>query len=70
MFSDRFLFCFAVLCVVSSFEMTLLRRGELITLLLLCSECYVALALPLGSMDWSVVCNCGNSWLYSLFDGK
>ena len=36
------LFCFAVFCVVSSFAIISLGKRELFALLLLCSECYVA----------------------------
>ena len=35
-------FCFAVLSVASSFAIILLGKRELVALLLLCSECHVA----------------------------
>ena len=41
-FSVRFLFCFAVLRVLSSFAIILLGKRELVALLLLCSERQVA----------------------------
>ena len=37
-----FLFCTVVLCVLSSFSITSLRKRELISLLLLCSDCCCA----------------------------
>ena len=40
--SIRSLFCFAILCVVSSFANNLLGKRELVALLLLCFECHVA----------------------------
>ena len=41
-FSVRSLFCFAVLCVLSSFAIISLGKRKLVALLLLCSECHVA----------------------------
>ena len=35
-------FCFAVLSVLSSFAVISLRMSELVALLLLCSDCHVA----------------------------
>ena len=35
-------FCFTVLCVLSSFAIICLGKSEPVTLLLLCSECHVA----------------------------
>ena len=43
--SVRSLFCFAVLCVLSGFEIILLGKKELVALLLLCSECHVAVII-------------------------
>ena len=37
--------CFAVLCVGSSFAIILLGKRELVALLLLCSECHVAVVV-------------------------
>ena len=37
-----FLFCFAVICVLSSFAIISLGKRELTALLLLCSECHVS----------------------------
>ena len=36
------LFCFAIVCVLSSFAIIWLGKRELVALLLLCSECHVA----------------------------
>ena len=44
-FDIRSLFCFAVLSVVSSFAIISLRKRELVALLLLCSECHVAVVV-------------------------
>ena len=41
-FSVSFLFCFAVLCVLSSFGIISQGKRELVDVLLLCSECHVA----------------------------
>ena len=69
-FSVRSMFCFALLCVHSSFAIISLRKRELVALLLLCSEChcryYRSFTLPRGAMGWSVLCDCGISWSYSL----
>ena len=40
-FSVRSLFCFAVFCVLSSFEIISHGKREQAALLLLCSDCYV-----------------------------
>ena len=46
------------------------EERELISLLLLYCEYHVAgyrsFTLPRGAMGWSVVCDCGISWSYSL----
>ena len=42
-----------------------LERREMVALLLMCSEYYVAisyLTFPRGAMDWSVVCDCDTYW--------
>ena len=36
-----FLFCFAVVCILSSFAIMLLGKRKLVALFLLCSECHV-----------------------------
>ena len=41
LFCVRYLFCFAVLCVLSSFAIIWLGNRELAALLVLCSECHV-----------------------------
>ena len=30
-------------------------------------DCPCSVALPHGTVGWSAVCDCGISWLYSLF---
>ena len=67
-FNVRSLFCFGVLCVLSSFAIISLGKRELVALLLLCSECR-SLTFPHGAKGWSVVCDCGISWLYSVTFG-
>ena len=54
--SVRSLFCFTVLCVLSSFAIISLGKKELDAFL----------TLPRGAMGWSVVCDCGFSRSYSL----
>ena len=59
--------CFAELYVHSSFAIISLGKRERVALLLLCSECHVAIIVhSLGAMGWSIVCDCGISWSYSL----
>ena len=64
------LFCFVLLCVLSSFAIILKRKRELVALLFIVlrmscyCECYVT--LPHGTVGWSAVCDCGISWSYSL----
>ena len=61
------LFCYALLCVNSSFAITLKRKRKLVALLLLSYRCIVTLyykcsvALPRGAMGWSAACDCGIS---------
>ena len=59
------LFCYAVLNVLSSFEIVLLRKREPIGLHKLSCRCLVA--LPHGAVGWSAVhrCDCGISWPHS-----
>ena len=45
------------------------EERELVALLLLCSECHVAvmvLGYTRGAIGWSAVCDWGTSWSYSL----
>ena len=54
------LFCFAVLCVLSSFAIILKRKRKLIALQLLSYKCIVTinvLWLFHGAVGWSVVCD-------------
>ena len=62
-FCVGFLFCCAVLCVLSSFAIIPLRKRELVALLLWYSElpcfCCHSLPLPNSAVGWSVLCDCG-----------
>ena len=64
-FGNWSLFCYALLCVLSSFAIILTRKRELVTLLKLSSWCRMtfkySVALPRGVMGWSAVCECGIS---------
>ena len=51
------MFCFTLLCVLSSFAITLIGKRELVVLLFLSSWCLVA--LPHGAVSLSAVCDCG-----------
>ena len=58
------LFCCALLCVLSSFEIILRRKRKLIALLLLSYSCLVTVnvvTLPQGVVGWSALCDCGIS---------
>ena len=59
------LFCYALLCVHSSFAIILKKKRNLVALLMYCYyKCSVA--FPHGAVGWSVVCDCGISRSYSL----
>ena len=64
------LFRYALLCVHSSFAITLKRQRKLVALLVLLLQmycyCKCSVTLPHRVVGWSAVCNCGISWLYSL----
>ena len=56
------MFCYAFLCVHSSFAIILMRKSELVALLfvsLVSRDCCVA--LPRGATGSSAVCDCGIS---------
>ena len=59
------LFCYALLCVHSSFAIILKRKRKLVALLLLSIQMYCyykcSVALPQGAVGWSAVCDCGIS---------
>ena len=59
------LFCYALLCFLSSFAIILKRKREVVALLLLSYGCLVyckcSVTLPHGAMGWSAVCDCGIS---------
>ena len=55
------LFWYALLYVLSSFEIILMRKRKLVALLLLSFGCLVTacpVALPHSAMGWSAVCDC------------
>ena len=62
------LFCYALLCVHSSFASILKRKRKLVALLLLQMYCLYtySVAFPHGAVGWSAVCDCGISCSYSL----
>ena len=68
-FCNCSMFGCALFCVHSSFAIISMGKRELVALLCLSSwylsDCCVA--LPGGAMGLSAVCDCGISWLYSLF---
>ena len=43
-----------VLGALSSFSKSLLRKGELVALLLLCCGCLCYVSLPHGAVGWSI----------------
>ena len=55
-----FLFCNAVISVLSSFAITWLGKRELVAVMafLLSCDCECSLSLPRGAIGWSVVCDC------------
>ena len=59
------LFCYALLCVLSSFAIILKRYRKLVALLffVLWMSCYskCSVALLHSAMGWSAVCDCGIS---------
>ena len=59
------LFCYALLCVHSSFAIILKRKRKLVALAIIVEQMYCyykcSLALPHGAMGWSAVCDCGIS---------
>ena len=56
------LFCYALLCVHSSFAIILKGKRKLAALLVLSYRCVFyykcSVALPHGAMGWSAICNC------------
>ena len=57
------LFCYSLLCVLSSFAITLMRKRELVAVIAFWISCYCKsfMALPRGAEGWSAVCDCGIS---------
>ena len=61
------LFCYALLCVHSSFEIILKRKRKLVALLVynivlqIFCYCKISVALPHGAVGLSAVCDCGIS---------
>ena len=63
------LFCYALLCVHSSFEIILGGGGAgCLAIVVFLMYCYyrVSVARPRGAMGWSAVCDCGITWSCSL----
>ena len=62
------MFCCALLCVHSSFDIILMGKRELVALLGLSCWCLVILVWHFfrGSVGLSAVCDCGISWSYAL----
>ena len=60
----RSMFCYAVLCVLSSFAFILLEERKLVALVT-SFFCYCFLPLLQGAVGWSVACDCGISRSYS-----
>ena len=55
-------FCCALLCVLSSFAITLKRKREQVALFLSsygCLVCNCYLTLPHSAVGWYTVCDCG-----------
>ena len=50
----------------SSLAIVLLRKRELVALLIWCVGCLRSRSFPRVTMDWCAVCDCGISWSYSL----
>ena len=59
------LFCYALLCVQSSFAIILMRKRKMVAMLLLSYRCLAtvkcSVALPRSAVVWSAVCDCGIS---------
>ena len=57
------LFWYALLYVLSSFAFILIRKRELVTLILFSFGCLVTVDVLwlFGAMGWSTVCDCGVS---------
>ena len=58
-------FCRALLCDLSSFPIILIGKRALVALLCfvfqVSCDCYCSVALPLGAVGWSAVCDSGIS---------
>ena len=65
--------CFVMLYIVSFLAIILQRKRELVCfsliVFLLSGGCQRSVSLPRGVVCWSVVCDCGISWAYSLVFG-
>ena len=57
--------CFALICVFSSFVIISLGTRELVAILLLYSDCHVAV-INFYSSSWCHGVDCGITWSYSL----
>ena len=54
------LFCYALLCTLSSFAIILKRKRELVVFIVLRMSCYCkySVTLPQGAMGWTAKCDC------------
>ena len=55
------LFCYALLCVLSSFAIILKRKRKLVAFLSYRYIVKCSVALPGGTVGWFAVCDCGIS---------
>ena len=71
-FCNCSMFCWALLCVHSSFAIILdgEERAGCFALLVFLASCDFCVALPHNATGLSAVCHCGISWSYSLFWGQ
>ena len=55
------LFCYALLCALSSFAIILKRKRELVAFIILWMSCYCkySVTLPHDAVGWSAKCDCG-----------
>ena len=60
------LVCSVVLCALSRLAIILLRKRELSCVMAVCVPSSRFHGMPLGFMGWSMVCDCGIFWSYSL----
>ena len=69
-FCDLYLFCCAVLSVLTGFAIISPGKRELVALLyclLMSCNCYCSMSFPHGGVGLSAVSDCGISWSYLLY---